>query len=201
MSAPGNIPVTSLNALSSSIQNDGQVSRWFEFLVTRPGLRQSLSADSVLASCYKRVDNLRTIETTLVFLFASLILGARFWQPTLLFFLGLFLLWRYVATRTNKAQMIAQITLSLVSQDFPKDRLLVTSLYQLGEFYSERYHIPSLVDTIYFLDKVARWVILSALLITFYVIPLSFFWPPISAFIAAVLIDSLLKIDLIYKHL
>jgi hypothetical protein len=200
MPPPVNIPVTSPKAIKSTIQTDPQVARWFEFLITRPALKEKLSAAHACCSLYQQLSRIQAGETTMLALLFSL-LCLVVWQPTPLLLLGLFLLCPYFWIKTHKATIVAQISLPLIEQDYPPAQLTVTSLYQISESYAHRYQIPSLVDTIFHLDRTARWAIFTVLVTTCVILPLPLHKQLIYAVIAQLVVVHFLRSDFIYKNL
>jgi|GEM_PF-1633841 len=201
LATPSNVPVSSLNAIVSSIKVDSQVFRWFEFLVSRPAVQAQLSAHPEVAALYSELK--KNALAQMLFLTAAVVLAAfvlftKHYAAALVS--GIFL-WPYWQVRNRKVNAIAEISRVLITQDFPEERLAVTTLYQIGEIYSTQFGIPSLVDTIYHLDRIIRIVLLCVFIATWYIIPLSFKDQILLTILSFFLGLSLLKWGFIYKNL
>lgn len=200
MSSPTNIPVTSPKAILQTIQTDPQVSRWFEFLITRPDFKRNLSTGPGVQFLYQRLTKNRREEKATLTLLCTLLIFIVL-QPTPLLCVGLLILHPYFQIKSRKADIIAQIILPVIKTDYPPQQLTVTSLYQITETYGQRYHIPTLVDTICRLDRTARATIFAVLMTTVLILPLPLYKQLTYAVIAQILVIHFLRSDLIYKNL
>ena len=195
-----NIPVASPEAISHTIHTDPLVSRWFEFLVTRPELQHHWTADSISSQAYQKLQKLRIPESITIGLMITLILFA-IWRPTPLFLGGLILLWPYQIIKDRKTQQIIALSLPLIKKDFPAEELTFTSLLQIGEFYSNKYNIPSFADTVYHFDRISRWVLLTTILFSWLILAHPLYMQILCAFVAQFLTYQLLRTEPIYKNL
>lgn len=201
MTSPTNIPITSLNALISSIHLDGLVYKWFEFLITQRTMTSELSHIEEMSNYYnvikKTTQNqiLIAILIFLVFLIALLTHDLRF---TLFLILLTGLFWHY---QKQKIHSVALISKHIILRDFSPEKLSLITLYQICEIYSRRYRINSLVDTIYYTDKWGRAILLITILVIWFAIPILFAYQVILAFLTYHLVLFFLKSIFIYKNL
>ncbi len=150
------VALCTMEGLRSSILVDKYVSRWFLFLIQQPSFKARAVGLPGLQSSYRII---RRRELLLWGLAAGICVSC-FWafETKNYVFAVPALAGAVIFSRTLRAKkkQIADVSLYFIEQDFPPDVLAKTTLYQIGEVYGEAYKIPSLVDTIYHLDRIYR---------------------------------------------
>ncbi len=169
------IPLCTKEGLRSTILVDKYVSRWFLFLILQPSFKTRSDGLPGLQSAYRSI---RRCEILLWCLgigmgaFCSLAFEMKSYAVAVPALAGLFLFFR---TLTVKKTHIADISLYFIERDFPPETLAKTTLYQIGEIYSERHEIPSLVDTMYHLDRIYRFTIVFSFFLVAYITSINIF--------------------------
>lgn len=193
--------VSSLEAILSSIETDEQVYRWFSFLVVQSGVRESIFKTNNSQALYdelKKTNFLQGVLYLILFFALFLILFSKQF-PYLLF--GLVFIYPLLKVHNKKKKLIVSLSRNVLTQDFKPDELPQKTLYQIGEIYSRKYNIPSLVDTIYVLDNTSRKAIIFAFVFTAFIYPLKVWQITVSMILAYLLAQILIKTSIIYKHL
>lgn len=168
--------VTSINAIISTIRVDKQVRRWFTHLILQKSVENQLSEKKDVEAAYKRAKNISFWEKVLHFLFFCLLLFvviAR--QPNYAIFVIAFLpvsIFLYV----KKKECTIKISSSLINADFNEEAFAQKTLYQIGEFYSRKYGVVSLVDAVTSVDVVVRKSIFYTFIFVTFIYPLNFWW-------------------------
>ncbi len=71
--------------------------------------------------------------------------------------------------RDEQKNHVAELARRLLSGDFDPILLGQKTLYQITEFYGQKYNFPSLVDTIFFFDTLTRKSMIAAFAIAIFV--------------------------------
>lgn len=200
--------VTSPEALASSIDTDQHVLRWFTLLVVQPAIRQRASQDPKLQPLYSSL----RITVTVQYLLYLLLAGAFFMIVYLNHYLYLWLILLFVIPALYLHQRlkhcIQKIGLDIVQKDFEPSVLRQKTLYQISEFYSQQYRIPSIVDNIFTWDNTTRIIVIACAILAGQVIPLIIkvyrvnFVPTFLCLLAiCYLIFTMVHTFIIYKYL
>jgi len=156
--------VSSMSSVIGSIDNDGQVYRWFLILISLPGIRQKLCLQHKTNQAYQILKKIQLTETavyavltliTLIFCFKK--------QPWILLWTGIPLVMLVNLFRKNR-RCVAAISEQFLLENVDPDQLKKQTLYQTSEYLSQQYSIPSLVDIITYQDFIARKVLLATVL-------------------------------------
>ena len=154
---------------------DKYVGRWFLFLILQPSFKARAAGLTDIQSAYRAI---RRSGILLWFLGGGssvLFLLALETRQYLFVFPAIAGVFFFFKTLDAKKKKIADVILYFIEQDFPPDILAKTTLYQLGEVYSETYRIPSLVDTIYHLDKIYRFTLVFSFFLVAYITNINVF--------------------------
>lgn len=164
MAIPKNVPVSSIKALTRSIQSDYQVYRWFRFLITQQPVKQDLIKIKNAKQLYYA---LRTksllLNVALIILFGLFSLVLLKQQYPLIWLIALLVYISCWIYKTKKI-IVSQISAILLLHDFEASKLSLKTLYQIGEVYGRQYNMPSLVSTIYNLDNIRRKAVIIIML-------------------------------------
>ncbi|HBG61198.1 MAG: hypothetical protein A2Y03_06265 [Omnitrophica WOR_2 bacterium GWF2_38_59] len=140
---------TSKKSLLRTIQNDNIVYYWFSLLFLNKSLRATLSQNKNTALSYKEFIASLYFRFILVFflaLFASAMLFHVFSDIYWAVLLPVIAL--YLSAQKKGFKAFCNIFEEFINQNFDSDSLQKKTLYQIGEFYGDRYAIHSLVDTL-----------------------------------------------------
>jgi len=168
-------PLCTMEGLRSTILVDKYVSRWFLFLILQPSFKARGDGLPDIQSAYRAIRQCEILLWCLgigMCALCSLALEMKSYVVAVPALAGLFPFFR---TLTVQKSHIADISLYFVERDFPPETLAKTTLYQMGEIYSERYEIPSLVDTIYHLDKIYRVTLVFSFFLVAYITNINVF--------------------------
>jgi len=151
---------SSINSLQQTIHHDYQSYRWFLFLATRDSI---LEARPQLDIQTERQQLFTSLETQqLIYLLSLPVLAL------LSFFKAYILLWIFLPVFTyhfllhlQKKRLTAQIATKLILNDFPGESYQEKTLYQICEYFSRKENIPSLVDSIFHIDRSVGAVVIT----------------------------------------
>lgn len=157
--------ISSFDAIINSITFDSEVCRWFTFLVTQPGLAAELQAEKGIPPLYQKLKSVFRKQRILLIALTAAASASLFFPPrwavlSLLSVLSFY--WAYL--EQVKKKCVTAISASLIRRDYSADTLLQTTLYQLGEHYSRKYRIPSLVDKIFRANQILKFAVIFFLL-------------------------------------
>ena len=194
------LPITSINSLISTIKTDKQVHRWFLYLISQPGFREEASKDPETGALYKKFRRLFYMErTAFVLLLGTLVFVVMTQQfQHILPLAALFV--ASVFLQVKKRGYVVGACSFLVNRDFEEAQFAHKTLYQIGEFYSRRYHIVSLVNAITSVDVVTRKAVFYTIIFATFIYPLNF-WQICGSVLAAYYIFyGLVSSTFIYKR-
>ncbi len=194
------LPITSINSLISTIKTDKHVQRWFLYLISQPGFREEASKDLETGALYKKFRRLFYMErTAFVLLLGTLVFVVMTQQfQHILPLAALFV--ASVFLQVKKRGYVVGACSFLVNRDFEEAQFAHKTLYQIGEFYSRRYHIVSLVNAITSVDVVTRKAVFYTIIFATFIYPLNF-WQICGSVLAAYYIFyGLVSSTFIYKR-
>lgn len=103
---------------------------------------------------------------------------------------------------------VRTIGMDIILKDFNDDALRQKTLYQISEFYSRQYQVPSLVDNIFLWDNATRMIVIAAAILAGQMIPLimkiyriNFIFTFLCLLAGCYLIFTTIHTFIIYKHL
>ena len=164
--SPHNI-VSSLEALTDSIDHDGQVYRWFAFLVAQAPVRSRLVGEGKGKEWYQRLNTVSAGYASVMILGLLMILGTLYIGEYIYLWGALILVYPLIKLSRSKKRCVKEITRQLLEKDFERSELCQKTFYQLSELYRRKYDIPSFIDAVYFADAITR----KSLLIAIFCIP------------------------------
>ena len=164
--------------ISRAVLYDGQARLWFRKLFTSRQLLKELDCSPGGFSTDIRRYQIFSLFSLVLMLaaaisgIAALVLPKALVIPLVVS--GSLAAVGFMITSACERQLLAGLTARLVEVDRPTFPPGMT-LYQMGEVYSEKYHVPSLVDTIWWWDHWLRHSFLAIYFVTFgvYFLP---FW-------------------------
>ncbi|MDP8259659.1 MAG: hypothetical protein P9L96_01435 [Candidatus Gygaella obscura] len=157
------------NIVSSSIRTDAHTYRWFAYLLFQLNVKKELITDPTIKANYTHIKHIILNQALLNIIISLFILSVYFIQVYAFFWLGVIFLWPIFRLHWSKKANIISIAKSLLNNtEFTSKDL---SLYQLCEALSKKYSIPSLISTIYYLDTILVFTIITFLIIK------NFIWP------------------------
>ena len=156
--------VSSMSSVIGSIDNDGQVYRWFLILISLAAVQQKLCVNNKISREYQTLKKIQTTEIA-VYLVMVLItaVSCLIKQPWLFLLAGVPLMILINLYRKNR-RCVAAISERFLLENIQADELNKQTLYQTCEYLSKEYTIPSLVDIITYQDFIARKVLLATVL-------------------------------------
>jgi len=166
--------VTSIKSLASTISTDRQVRRWFTYLILHQTVRRELSNNKEIESAYKRIKNIFLQEKIICILSVCILLLAVMthqWECGLgaAILLGIN---GFLQAKNKKS--IIKVCDSLISRDFNQQSFAQKTLYQIGEIYSRKYNIISLVDAVTSTEALTRKAVLYMFVFATFIYPLNF---------------------------
>ena len=201
MPLPSSKIVSSLEAILGSIENDDQVFRWFHFLILQSPIKAKLSKDSNSPVLYKKLSAVSLLEILLSLGF----IGFIFWIYThphiFLWSAVLVFLPAYIKLMSSKKKIVVDLSRHILKEDFTEDQLRQKTLYQVAEHYGREYKIPSLVDTIFKLDNVARLTLIFGFIFTAFIYPLKFWEILVVTALIYMIVMTTLRLNLLYRFL
>ena len=178
------IPLCSIRGLRSTILIDKYVGRWFLHLISQPSFKARAAGLPAIQSAYRAVRRYEIALWGLAGWSSLFFVLALELKNSFLVFPALAGVFFFSKTLSAKKRKIADISLYFVEQDFNPETLAQTTLYQIGEIYSERYRIPSLVDAMYHLDKIYRFTLVFSFFLVAYITSINIFILRQVAFVA-----------------
>jgi len=162
-----NIPVSSIQAITSSIQCDFQVYRWFDSLVTLPAVKNLLISKSAAKQPYIDLKKTTFFQNFLTGILLGVFIIFFLTHNPLILVLTAPVIYYCFKIHKRARALVSQISSLLFAQDFEDSKLRQNTLYQLMEFYGNTYRVPSFIDVISRLDDICRKVLLLLLLADF----------------------------------
>jgi len=159
--------ISTKEALIDTIDQDLHTYHWFSFLVSLPKIKNQLAASPKANAAYQKLSQLLLWQWLLIPLFLG-ILCLTFVTQKIIFLWGMIplLFFRY-KIHTGKKHSIIEISSHLLSADFDQEKLAHLSLYQIGETYSRQHGIPSIIDVLYYFERMIFTVCITAFIFVF----------------------------------
>lgn len=163
--------LTTSESLRSTIQDDPPIYEWFLHLIYQKKFRSDFSINPARKELYQKFGLQRVLQKCIIFLLCVnltlFVLLKLYW----LFGIAVLcmIVQYFVAKRLRK--YVAEISLQKVNDDFPVDQLAQTTLYQIGEFYSEKYSTYSIVDLLAISHEYLRTLLICMVLAFMIVYP------------------------------
>jgi hypothetical protein len=195
--------ITTFEAVEQTIHKDNKVLRWFLLLISHPPIRQHLCQLYDNQQAFSQLKKALWVQQLINIGILGLVIVIIVKPSTV--WLGVAIAFIFLGAQSNrrKKHAIALISRRLLETDFSSQQLEHLSLYQIGEVYSERFHIPSLVDVLFHQDQWGRWTMLAAfgLICIINPFPLSTTGSILSIFVIYRTIQWILEIQHIYRRL
>jgi hypothetical protein len=192
-------PATSFSTLASTIKNDQHVFRWFIHLIEQPAVKTELVREENIRGLYVQLR--RNLLCQYVLYPPVLIaLSVTFLQHRYLSGgAGIILIYLYYLAHQRARGCVSSISTRLIARDFDETSLQEKTLYQVGEFYSRKYKIKSLVHGITSADATIRTALFCSLFFLSFIHPVGFwyYWGSIIGIYCV--LNTVLDIPLVYK--
>lgn len=196
-------PATSFSTLTSTIKNDQHVFRWFMHLIEQPAVKIELIQEEDIRGLYVHLRrNLRYQYILYLFILSALVIA--FLQHQYLVVVGgvsIILIYAYCTAHQKLRQCVSSISTRLIAHDFDEASLQENTLYQIGEFYSRKYKIKSLVHCITSVDAPLRTLLFCSLFFVLFIHPGGFWYYWIVIIGTYDILNTILNTPFIYKIL
>lgn len=173
-------PVSTLDALISSISIDRQVYLWFSHLLNHPEVKSSLSSIAEVRIFYDKIRHTALQQRILYALFLCLIAYSAVTQDLIAPVSGILFFYPFAKLHLLKKKYIVDISRHFLFQEFDPGTIPQKTLYQIAEICAQKYSLPSLVDFITAMDRHCRRAIIFALIFTCFLYPINH-WPLVLA--------------------
>ncbi len=194
------LPITSINSLISTIKTDKQVRRWFLYLISQPGFKAEISEGREAGALYKKFRSVLYQERAIFFFLLGALLFiviARQFQYSLSLVVFFVI---SILSQIRKKEYQLKICAFLVNRDFNEASFAQKTLYQIGEWYSRKYQVVSLVHAITSVDVVTRKAVFYTIIFATFIYPLNF-WQICGSVLAAYYIFyGLVSSAFVYKR-
>jgi hypothetical protein len=200
--------VTTPEALASSIEIDHHVLRWFSLLIVQPAIRVRQIHRPKMVGSYRMLKVLIIAQ----YVWHLAVGGSLFILLYLRNYSGLWWMLTLIVPAILLQQALKkcaqEIGMDIVGQDFDPAGLRQKTLYQISEFYSRKYGVPSIVDNIFVWDNTSRLVVIGGAIfagelaqMVIKVYRISFVLTFLTIIAAAYFIFSFLHTFILYKNL
>ena len=163
---------TSLEALTSTIETDNEIANWFYYLLSESSLENEFGKGSQfsaeLAHLRQKVLLQNSAKITVILFLIIVIFWGRI--EHFLAFIPMAVL--FIINDKNIRKDIAKLSQSVLLRDFIDNDFQDKSLYQIGENYSKKYNIASLVKIQFFSVNFVRIVFVSSVIVFAFAAPL-----------------------------
>lgn len=185
-------PVSTLDAILSSISIDRQVYLWFSHLLDHPEIKSSLSSITEARRFYDKIRHWARQQRILYVLFLCLMAYSIVTRNIIAPGFGILFLYPFIKLHLLKKKYIVDISRHFLLQEFAPEEIPQKTLYQIAEICAKKYSLPSLVDFITSMDKHCRRAIIAAFIFTCFLYPsdqwIVVFASPILAYFATSLL-------------
>lgn len=201
MSIPFHKPVSSIEAIKSSIECDPQVYRWFLRYIEHPSAQERTPVTVKLQKHYKTLKNLERYTWALLTILAGFTL--TFLLTKKIFFLlpGIPALWGLYQCSSMRRIQVAMISCAFLNEEKKNIQLESKTLFQICEILGNRLNIPTLVDTITSQDAIMRRNFIFACVSTCFIYPFGFWDNWIIIIGSYILIQTLINTPLVFDRL
>lgn len=194
-------PVTSLKALSKTIRHDGQVCRWFRYLVMHKELRGELASNQRVKTAYKWFSLISVVESVIYCLLIGLLYLIVWGKTVMLGALAIVLVGIGISLNFVKRELTARICSVLFERDFIPAAFSQKTLYQIGEFYAKKYGVTPLVNAITSSDAIVRSIVLGTIIFVIFIRQMNFWLMWGAIFAAYYVTHGLISPTFVYKRL
>ncbi len=163
--------ITSTEAIASTIDNDRQVRHWFSSLLLCPAIKSRLIRDERTKQLFKEFTGIcRQQKTIFILIILFLLLTYVYLQKLIL--LGIIpCLCLGARNHFREKKLVQELSLTLLSSDFEGDVIRKKTLYQIGEFYADKYRIPSIIQVINTYSRTAQNFMITVVILLALIIP------------------------------
>ena len=193
-----NSPISSTNAITSTIATDPLVFRWFLYLISQKKVRRDLAADGAAYSRLKKsiiCQNLCSVALLAVLLYIFLT------KQFLFLCGGAILAFIYLKLVQAVHKHVALLGMKVIGKHFDSGSVCYHTLYQIGERLAKHYHVRSLVMSMTSVDIIVRRIPLFVLVLVAFILPLNILpmWGSVlvAYWVACIIVNT----SVVYNHL
>jgi hypothetical protein len=174
MAIPFHKPVSSIEAIQSSIECDSQVCRWFLRYIYHPSVQRRTPNSVELQNHYKTLKKFERYTWALLIILAGVTITVFLTKENLFFVLGIPVLYGIYRCSSMRRKQVAAISCALLEEDRENIQFESKTLFQICEIYGKKLDIPTLVDTITGRDAIMRRTFIFACVTTCFIYPFGF---------------------------
>lgn len=140
--------ISTIDAFANTLKNDYQVNRWFLFLIQQPAADKELRESQSIVKDISHLNTAILIQRVLfliTFILIAVLIPAPAIMPVPFFFL-IVTLAGLASLAFIKINLVRKIGLYMLRRDFTESGIGQLTLYEVGEYYSRKYHVTALVD-------------------------------------------------------
>jgi len=163
---------STVNSLKRTIETDKKVFSWFFRLLFLPAVIKNLKGIEGNDLHFKKLKTLSYFSNVLAVVLLCFIAAILMTRHIILIGFIVLLLFIYLRLSWKIRQYVAKISLSLVFLDFNDEKLRRHTLYQIGDFYANKYQYVSLVQIISSLNTYFRRTLLYTFVFVTFVFPI-----------------------------
>jgi len=194
--------VCTVNALTRTIENDRKVSRWFLYLIMQPQVKARGMERENGVRLYKDLKTASVFQIIFDGIFLCLIVLICLSMDIYILLAALPVTYFYMISQLRVRKIVAQISMVLVLQDFKNGSLEKNTLYQIGEYYAQKYNINALVEALISVKTILRNTFFSAYIFVTFIYPQDTVGQFISVIILIVYVMyNVVNMPSVYKHL
>lgn len=191
-------PISSTNAIKSTITADALVFRWFLYLLSREKAKSDLASDGAVYVQLKKTiitQNLCSIVMLAVLFYIFLT------QQFIVLLAAAIIMFVYFKLQKAVREHVALLSLKIIAKHFKPDDVGHHTLYQIGERLANQYHVKSLVMSMTSVDIIIRRTVLYAIIFAAFIFPLNFL--PFWGFVLAIywVTYTIINTSPVYSHL
>ncbi len=193
--------VSSPEALLSSIARDRHVHRWFTFLITHRDVKAKLSVEENIKKLYNELRTSTIRKRLLLTAILCCLCPVVFLNQYVYIAILALLIYHYIAIRSRNKKQVIKISEYMLFKDFERSDICEKTLYQIGEEYSRKYSIPSLVDAVSGIDSALQRTLLATVTFFYFLYSVNHWQFIIFCVAACYLVYAILNTSVIYKRL
>jgi len=193
-----NIPISSTNAIKSTITTDALVFRWFLYLISQEKTKSDLVADGII---YARLKKAIIYQNLCLIILLAILIYIFLTKQFIVLCVVVIIVFVYFKLLQAVREHVALLSLKIIAKHFKPDSVGHHTLYQIGERLANQYHIKSLVMSMTSVDIIIRRAVLYALFFVSFIFPLNFL--PFCGFVFAIYwaTHAIINMAVVYNHL
>jgi hypothetical protein len=194
--------VTTTEALERTIESDGQIYHWFKFLIGLPQIESQVLADAALRKTYTRYKQYEWFRYLIALLLVADVSTSILFEKYVYLWGIIFLMGFYVYAEKQLQRLTAAVGCFIIQCDFPNRSFEEKTLYQIGEFYQQKYNMPSIIDALSAEDIITTYVILFYFILIYVICPIFNLYESFILFaLLFIFVKFCLTMRIVYRHL